>query len=135
MLKRNGFTLIELMIALAIVSILIVGAIIGYRPYMRKGRRMDGINAIMAVSLAEERYRATNTTYGTLAQAYNNVTTSPDGFYTLAVSNVSATSYTVTATATGDQANDTAGNTSCTTLTLAYSNGAVTRTPAACWPN
>lgn len=135
MKKRHGFTLIELLIALAIISILITAAIIGYGPYVRKSRRMDGINALLAISLAEERYRSANPSYGTLAQAYNGTATSPDGFYNLAVTNVTTSSYTATATATGDQANDASGGTSCATLTLAFSNGSVTQTPAACWPN
>lgn len=135
MRKHSGFSLLELLIAIAILAIITVVAIASYGPYVRKGRRVDGINALLQISLAQERYRANNTTYGTLAQAYNSVTSSPEGYYTLAVSNVTATSYTATATAVGNQANDTAGSTSCATLTLAMSNGTITKTPAECWPS
>lgn len=132
--SKLGFTLIELVVALAIVSILSVIAVKIYSRQVRQGRRLDGINTLLSISLAEERYRSTNTTYGTLAQVWGGVTTSPEGYYTLAISNVSATAFTLTATGTGDQANDASGSTSCTTLTLSLSSGAITKSPSACWP-
>ena len=132
--RYHGFTLIELAITLAIVIIITVSAIALYSSQVRKGRRMDAINALLSMSLAEEQYRAVNTQYGTLAQVWNGVTTSSEGYYTLAISNVTATSYTITATAVGDQATDSSSGTSCTPLQLSASNGTVTKTPAACWP-
>jgi type IV pilus assembly protein PilE len=132
--KLFGMTLIELMIALSIVAILAVISIYSYSSYIRSGRRADGINALMSISLAQERYRSNNTQYGTLAQVWSGVTTSPGGYYTLAISGVSSTAYTITATAIGTQANDAVSGTSCATLTLSMSSGTLTRTPAACWP-
>ncbi len=134
MTKQEGFTLIELSIALSIVIILTVAAIMLYSYQVRKGRRIDAINNMLSISLAEEQYRSSNSTYGTLAQVWNNVSTSTEGYYTLSISNVSATSYTITATATGDQANDVSSSTSCTPLQIAVSNGTVTKTPSVCWP-
>lgn len=130
-----GLTLIELMITVLIIAILTITATTIYSSYVRKSRRMDALNAMIGISLAEERYRSNNTQYGTLVQVWNSVSTSTEGYYTLAISNISATSYTVTATATGTQANDSANGTSCATLTLAMSNGVITKTPAACWSN
>lgn len=127
-------TLIELMIVLAIVSILVVVTINVFSRYALKGRRIDGINAILSISLAEERYRSTHSLYGTLSQAYSGVSASPLGYYSLAVSNVTATTYTITATAQGNQASDASNGTSCSTLTLAYSSGVFTKTPSICWP-
>lgn len=129
-----GFTLIELMISILIISILSVIATNLYSGYVQKGRRIDAINVILSISLAEERYRSNNASYGTLAQVWGGVATSPEGYYTLAISNVSASGYTITATGTGTQVNDAANGTSCTTMTLTMSNGAITKTPAACWP-
>ncbi len=131
--ESHGFTLIELAISLAIVTILTLTAMAFYSSQIRQGRRIDATDALLEISLAEERYRTQNTTYGTLAQVWNNVTTTTDGYYTLSISNVTSTSYTVTATAVGDQANDANGSTSCTPLQIAASNGTVTKTPAACW--
>lgn len=132
--KKNGFTLIELLMALAILAILSTIAVTSYTSYIRKGRRTDALHTLLAMSLAEEKYRMTNNTYGTLAEVWGSVSTSPQGFYTLSISNVSATSYTLTATAIGNQANDNDGSTSCTPLILAVSNGTTTQTPANCWP-
>lgn len=132
--KTKGFSLIEIVIVIAIISIITIIASAIYRPYVMKGRRVDGINSLLSISLAEERYRSNNLQYGTLAQVWGGVTSSPEGYYTLSISNVSATGYTITATAQGNQANDTADATSCTTLSISVSNGTVSRTPANCWP-
>lgn len=130
-----GYTLIELLVTVSIVSILSSSAAVLYSSYVKKGRRNDGINSILSISLAEEEYRAQNTSYGTLAQVWSSVSTSTEGYYTLAISNVSATGYTITATTSGSQVGDAANGTSCNTLTLTMSNGTITKTPAACWPS
>ncbi len=132
--KINGFTLIEAMITVLIIAIVAIVAVFSYADKVKRGRRMDAVNAILSISLAEERYRSNNTSYGTLAQAWGGVSASQEGYYTLAISNVTATGYTITATGTGTQTSDSENGTSCATLTLSVSNGTVTRSPAACWP-
>lgn len=134
MKKKLGFTLIELLIVVAIMAIVTIIAASVYTTFSRKSRRADGINALMAASLAEERYRSNNTSYGTLAQIGVSGT-SAQGYYTIAVSGASATGYTVTATGTGIQASDTEGGTACNVLTLTVSNTTTTQAPAACWPS
>jgi len=134
MKKIRGITIIELLIVLTIISILTALAVVIYSSQVLQGRRSDGVNSLLAISLAEEEYRTNNTTYGTLAQVWNNVSASTGGYYTLSISNVSASSYTLTATAQGAQASDAEGSTSCTTLQMAVSSGTVTQTPAICWP-
>jgi len=131
---KNGFTLIELLIAIVVVVILSAVAVNSYSRYVLKSRRSDAINALLSISQAEERYRATNTSYGTLSQVWPSTTT-PQGYYNLSSSSVSATSYTLTAAAVGSQANDTENGTACSSLVLSVSNGTVTNTPAACWPS
>lgn len=132
--KRNGFTLIEMVITMAIIAITATIALYIYTDKVKRGRRIDAVNALLSISLAEERYRSTNTTYGTLAQVWGGVTTSQEGYYTLAISNVTATSYTITATGTGTQTSDAEQSTSCATLTLTMSAGTITKTPSVCWP-
>ena len=133
-MRRAGYSMIEMMVVVLIVSILSILAITLYIGNVRQGRRADGVNSLLSMSLAEERYRTSNTTYGTLAQVWGGVSASTQGYYTLAISGVSATGYTLSATAGGDQANDTSGSTSCATLTLTAASGTVTETPAVCWP-
>lgn len=133
--NKKGFTLIELMIAVAIVAILVALAIPSFRDVIRKSRRSDAMNAITNVQLAEERWRVNHSTYGTLSDLGIG-TNSSDGHYTIAVSGNTAINYTISATpVTGtDQVND-----KCGSFTLANAAGVITKTvggseaAARCW--
>lgn len=127
--KVAGFTLIELMIAVAIVAIIASIAYPSYVDYVNQSRRADATTTLMNLQMAQERYRANNPNYASLAEL-GWANTSAEGFYTLAVIDVSATSYTATASATGAQAGDTA----CATISLDQ-DGPVTTTAAQrnCW--
>ncbi|OGO94008.1 MAG: hypothetical protein A3F10_00915 [Coxiella sp. RIFCSPHIGHO2_12_FULL_42_15] len=131
--KVLGLTLMELLIALLIIGILVGIAVPTYQTYVLRGNRADAFQTLLGIQLQQEKYRLSNTSYGTLAQVWGGVTTSPRGHYTLSITNLSATSYTITATAVGSQTADSNGGTSCATMTLSYSNGTTTKTPAACW--
>ncbi len=134
MWKISGITFIELMIVVAIVSILAAIAIVSYSSQTQRGRRIDAVNSILSISLAEERYRSNNSQYGTLAQVWGGVSSSSGGYYSIAITNVTATSYTITATAVGAQTNDKSNGISCTPLVFIMSNGTLTKTPVGCWP-
>lgn len=134
-IKRiDGITLIELLVALSIIAIISAISLALYSGYAKRSHRADALSSLLSISLAEERYRSNNTTYGTLAQVWGGVTTSPNGYYTLAISNVSGTTYTITATAVGNQTSDASNGVSCSTLTFTMNNGTITKTPSACWP-
>ena len=135
---NRGFTLIELMIVVAIVAILAAVAYPSYLDSIRTARRADALNALLTLQNLQEKYRANNTTYGAAADIgilADGTSTSTDGRYTLAVTGVSAVAYTLTATATGNQAEDTR----CAALTLAVSavnpRGVKGGTNADCWRN
>lgn len=115
-----GFSLIDLLITLAVVAILVSIAVPTFGGAIRKSRRADAIQSLRSVQLAQERWRANNSTYGTTAQILGSTTTSPGGWYRLAISNPTATTYTATATAVSgkSQTADTAQGTSCSTLTV-----------------
>jgi len=110
----SGFTLIELMIVVVIMGVLLAVAFPSYLDSVRKGRRAEGIAGLTAVQQAQERFRANSPTYGNLnspADANtlpNTSTTTANGRYNLAVTGNTAAGYTVTATAVGGQAADTA---------------------------
>lgn len=129
LIKNRGFTLLELLVTLIVASIIVAIIYTSYKSSSLRSKRSDAINTILSIQGAEEKYRTNNTSYGTLAQVWGNVSTTPQGNYTIAISNVSATAYTITATAQGYQA----GDTGCTAITLAKSGATETRTPAACW--
>lgn len=118
MLRSKGFTLIELMIVVAIIGILAAIAYPSYQDHVRKTRRSDAQGALMGLANAMERHYTANNTYAGAA-AGGNDTGAPaiyadesplDGgtkFYDLAiVAPTSATSYTIRATPKNGQAGD-----------------------------
>jgi|GEM_PF-4632047 len=92
-----------------------------------RSHRTDAHTALTEIKLRNNKLRANCRYYGSIAGAYAcnamttstipYVTTSPEGYYTLAVNVTSALAYTATATATGGQADDT----DCATITLTVS--------------
>jgi type IV pilus assembly protein PilE len=62
----RGFTLIELMITVAIVAILSMVAYPSYRDYVIRGHITDGINGLSAVRANMERHFQDNRTYATV---------------------------------------------------------------------
>lgn len=121
----KGFTLIELMIVVAIVAILAAIAYPSYQDSVRKGRRAEGKEALLRIQLAQEKFRVNNAAYaadGTLGDFSTK-------WYTVTVTANSATGFSVSAAGKGDQANDTG----CTPLTLAVANAGETRGPDGCW--
>jgi type IV pilus assembly protein PilE len=93
---------------------------------MRQARRAEAKSMLQEIQLLQEKWRANNAFYGSLT---NLNWTKTLAHYGIEISNTSGSTYTITATASGDQANDVKGSTSCKTLTLTQS----TKTPAACW--
>ncbi|MEO5361997.1 MAG: prepilin-type N-terminal cleavage/methylation domain-containing protein [Magnetococcus sp. DMHC-8] len=123
-----GFTLVELLITMAIVAILSMLALPSYKQFVYRGNRADATSALLKIQLAQEKWRVNHTTYGTLVALGIN-SASEQGKFTIAISANTATGYVATATALGAQLNDTG----CTTLTLTVSGTGETRTPATCW--
>lgn len=108
--RQNGFSLIELLIAVAIVGILASVAYPSYQSHIIKTRRVDAQRELMIFSQAMERYYTTNGRYVTTLGG--NTCGIPDpvqtATYTFSASNCADNTFTITATpvATSTQQND-----------------------------
>ncbi len=144
-MKTKGFTLIEVLIVMAVVAILVSIAVPSFQGQMRKSRRADAHAAMTSVQMAQERLRGNCRFYaqnlggadgcgaGANATTVRAGATSSEGFYTIAIRAGSATGngYVIEATPQGAQAKDTACNPIVLTMGPANPNGL--KTPANCW--
>jgi len=138
--KMRGFTLMELMIAVAVVGILAAVAFPSYQSQVMKTRRSDGKAALMAAAAKQEQYYLDNKTYANTMTALGyaaNPANSDEGYYQIGIAAATAacpiaTCFSLTATRQGSQGSDSI----CGNLTL-NSSGAKgitgSGTVANCW--
>lgn len=160
-IKKNGFTLVEMLIAVAIVGILAAIAIPSYQESVRKTRRADAEGALLAFANAMERHYTVNNTYCETGPAFSSAavaaanTCAPGGgndiglaagngfiyippsntstYYEISIAAATATTYTLLADPIGDQAPDRCGN---LTLTSVGAKGFdAPGTAMECWKN
>ncbi|HVF35413.1 MAG TPA: type IV pilin protein [Candidatus Saccharimonadia bacterium] len=138
----SGFTLIELMIVVAVMAIILAIAIPSYNDYIRRARRTEAIGRMQDIAVFQEKFRSENPGY---TNDWNRLGGNPDDAgatagvnYNWTVTVVAANpgantpaSYQVTATAQGGQASDKAQGTSCTPLSM--TSAGVKGPDAKCW--
>ncbi|MFA5684609.1 MAG: type IV pilin protein [Lysobacteraceae bacterium] len=124
---QHGFTIIELMIVVAILAILTAIAVPAYNDQVRKARRADGKAVGMEMVQALERFHTANNTYVGFGGTPINSPATGTAFYVVTAGSLTATAYTVTMTPQGGQTADTCG-----TMTIT-STGARTPSTAGCW--
>jgi type IV pilus assembly protein PilE len=138
-MNHKGFTLLELLMAIAVIGILAAIAIPSYQLQMQKSRRTDAMSALSALHIEMEKFRGNCTLYpNTVGNADNCAgrtidfsATSNEGFYNLSITAATANSYTLSADPTGVQVDDTG----CDPMTIAVtaSNPKGVKAPADCW--
>ena len=134
----RGFTLIELMVVVAVVGLLASLAYPSYRQSVLKSRRADAKAALLDLAQREERYMAQyNAFIGTgTALGYGSafpiaVMSGSQSFYTLTLT-ATGTTFTATATPTGGQTADKCGS-FVLTHTGAQSVSGGTLSASECW--
>ena len=95
MRTKKGFTLIELIIAIAVIGILLAVGLPAYTDHVKRGKLAEGISALSDGRVKLEQFFQDNRTYvgGPAPGATPN--------FTYAAGNLTTTSYTITATGIG----------------------------------
>ncbi len=118
--RSQGFSLIELMIAVVIVGILAAVAIPMYSDYVTRSRRADGQATLMQVAQELERCYTQFSKYNDNSCSVVNggvvSETSDQGFYVVTANKLDESAFTLTATPQDEQADDT----DCGNLTLTH---------------
>jgi type IV pilus assembly protein PilE len=142
-MKKNGFTLVELMITVAVVAILAMIAIPNYTQYVRKGNRTDATKTLTLDAQALERCYSQSFSYAACpGAAVGGPVASLDGKYNIIIAVPDAVtpgappaSYYIKAVPVGTQVGDTdcaQFSLNTTNLQLAQNSGG-TDNSKVCW--
>ena len=128
MIKYRGFTLIELMITVAIIGILAVIAYPAYLDQIRKARRAEAQTALMNIAARQQQMLLDTRSYAATIGALNiTVPRTVQQTYTISLNVGTATvpTFTAAATPSGSQALDKCG--------VMSVDQVGTKSPSSCW--
>lgn len=141
--RRAGFTLVELLISMAVLAILLSLAWPSYQASAQKGRRADAMASLAQLMQAQERWRSEHASYqATIGDLPGTGATSAEGHYTISVVEATANGYTAQATAKSGSPQ--ARDTTCKVMQVVVAGGNITyssktsadaanATPDPCW--
>ena len=133
--RQPGWTMVELMVVITIVTVILVMAYPAYTDQVIKARRADGRALLYEAAQQQQQFYSVNNAYATAIGSgsgqLNVPTTSDEGYYTLTLSG--GQTWTLTATRVSPQTADT----DCGDLTLNYLGVKgvtnATKSAAFCW--
>jgi len=113
-MRQQGFTLVEIMIAMVVIAILGAIAMPSYTSYMKKSARQEARQLLLQAAVRQETRLVRTGSYAASMSALGYAADSVpagSGRYTVTVSAATANSYTLAATPTtkGGQNNDPCG--------------------------
>jgi type IV pilus assembly protein PilE len=145
----SGFTLVELLVTMVILSIIMAVAIPSYQSFIQKSRRTDAKSALLDLASLEERYFSVNNVYTNVPSnlGYSGALgfTVGSGYYQISQINVTAAVAPTTAIPGGTPASFSivaipaagspqASDTACTSFTVTSGGGQTsTGTGTTCW--
>jgi len=142
--QEQGFTLIEVLIVVAILAILTAIAVPSYSDYVTRGRIVEATAGLGDARNKIEQYFQDNRSYPTACQVFPTAAGATEvqlqqlQRFTLSCGSLSATTYTVTATGAGPMAGfaytiDQNGTRTTTMSSPASTNGWTAASPNTCW--
>ena len=123
----RGFSLIELMIVVAVIAVLAAFAFPAYTKFRERGWRAEARVALLDVAHMLERNHTVNNTYNMQISSEADPYTKTGNHYNVTLNAASATAFTLTANLTND--------TTCSTLTITNTGqrGASGASVKECW--
>jgi type IV pilus assembly protein PilE len=126
--KVRGFTLVEMMIVVAVVAILAAIALPSYQSHLRKSKRAEAQAFMMAFAARQQQLMVDTRAFGSSISAVGiPVPANVSASYTLSMPAPGTADFTLTLTPNADQASE-----KCGTLAIDQ-NGTKTAATAGCW--